>query len=297
MIESAVHNKFDAATVALKGSNLIEASAGTGKTYSIAILVLRLILEEKLSIREILMVTFTRAAVAELEGRIRQFVRMAYKASLAEDIPDSKIMDLVLNVIDPQDPLPVQQRLRDAILLLDETSVLTIHSFCQQTISEFAFETNQLFGAEMIPDLGPMIENEVNKFWRRHITTIDITLLKHIYTPDLKDDLAAVVKDHLEGKRYLSDIDATEDISSDKQAEWLSAIQEFEKRIASATQDLHEKIIADSIHLSAACLAHKNAKTEFAELVGHPALLVEKLVKEGKLKRLLNTLKKYSLMY
>ena len=61
---------FNASTVALKGSNLIEASAGTGKTYSIAILVLRMVIEQKIPIQNILMVTFTKAAVAELAAAI-----------------------------------------------------------------------------------------------------------------------------------------------------------------------------------------------------------------------------------
>lgn len=82
---------FNASTVPLKGSNLIEASAGTGKTYSIAIMVLRLVLEEKISIKEILMVTFTKAAVAELEERIRLFIRQAYKASQGTSISDVTI--------------------------------------------------------------------------------------------------------------------------------------------------------------------------------------------------------------
>src|SRR5699024_1674048 len=72
---------FDVNTIPLSGSNLIEASAGTGKTYSIALLVLRLIIWKKASIEEILMVTFTKAAVAELDGRIRLFVRSAYRYS------------------------------------------------------------------------------------------------------------------------------------------------------------------------------------------------------------------------
>jgi len=63
--------KFDAENVPLQGSNLIEASAGTGKTYSIAILMLRLILEQRIAVKEVLMVTFTKAAVAELQDRIR----------------------------------------------------------------------------------------------------------------------------------------------------------------------------------------------------------------------------------
>jgi exodeoxyribonuclease V beta subunit len=72
---------FVASDVPLEGSNLIEASAGTGKTYSIAILLLRLLLEKQLAIKEVLMVTFTKAAVAELEERIRLFVRIAAKAA------------------------------------------------------------------------------------------------------------------------------------------------------------------------------------------------------------------------
>ena len=67
MSDTTAYKTFDAATVGLNGSNLVEASAGTGKTYSIAILVLRLLLEKKIAIKEILMVTFTKAAVAELD--------------------------------------------------------------------------------------------------------------------------------------------------------------------------------------------------------------------------------------
>ena len=70
--------QFDALQVPLEGSNLIEASAGTGKTYSIAVLALRMIIEKGLTVKQILMVTFTNAAVAELELRIRLFVRQAY---------------------------------------------------------------------------------------------------------------------------------------------------------------------------------------------------------------------------
>ena len=56
----------------LQGQILIEASAGTGKTYTIAALVARLVAEEGIPIDEILVITFTRAATAELQGRIRE---------------------------------------------------------------------------------------------------------------------------------------------------------------------------------------------------------------------------------
>ena len=130
---------FNASLVPLEGSNLIEASAGTGKTYSIAILALRLLIEKKILVNEILMVTFTKAAVAELEERLRLFIRTAYKASLGEAITDETIAKLVEAAIEKEGEIAIQKILRTAIIFLDETSVLTIHSFCQQTLTGFAF--------------------------------------------------------------------------------------------------------------------------------------------------------------
>src|ERR1019366_2656492 len=136
---------FDKLTVPLEGSNLIEASAGTGKTYSIAVLVLRLIIEKEIPIKEILMVTFTNAAVAELQERIRLFIRKAYRVCNHEEIDDEFITGLVNEAIEKYPREKVSQLFREAVLYLDETAVMTIHSFCQQTLLEFAFETNQLF--------------------------------------------------------------------------------------------------------------------------------------------------------
>ena len=64
-------NVFSLTDFKLNGANLIEASAGTGKTYTISALFLRLILEKGVSVGEILVVTFTRAATAELKQRLR----------------------------------------------------------------------------------------------------------------------------------------------------------------------------------------------------------------------------------
>ena len=64
---------FDAAAAPLqRGVNVVEASAGTGKTYSIAMLVLRFVVEQNVAVEELLVVTYTRAATEELRGRIRR---------------------------------------------------------------------------------------------------------------------------------------------------------------------------------------------------------------------------------
>lgn len=278
MIDSITYKQFDAGTVPLQGSNLIEASAGTGKTYSIAILVLRLILEQKLSVKEILMVTFTRAAVAELEERIRLFIRQAYKVSRGQEVGDQKIMDLVFSVIDFDDPRPVQQLLRDAILLLDETSVLTIHGFCQQTLNEYAFETNQLFGATMVPDLTPVIENELNKFWRRNVTTLHPGLLEQIWNEDMKAELLNVIKEHLSGKKFFgySD-DVPQEISGALQEQWLQELQQLKAKEQEATEKLYADITANSAHWVAACNANRYTKSEWPDLVAEPEELVKKI--------------------
>ena len=189
---------FNASSVPLAGSNLIEASAGTGKTYSIAILTLRLILENEIPIKEILMVTFTKAAVAELEERIRLFIRQAYKASRRDGIADGTIRALVERAMAASGEEKVRTLLHEAVLFLDETSVLTIHSFCQQTLNEFAFETGQLFGAELVQDTAVMLQEEMNKFWRKHVTGIPVDMLRHLQQSGLsRASISAVVREHL----------------------------------------------------------------------------------------------------
>ena len=73
------HNDFDPSKVTLAQSNLIEASAGTGKTFSIALMAVRLVVEKRIPLEKVLMVTFTKAATAELEDRVRLFIRNALR--------------------------------------------------------------------------------------------------------------------------------------------------------------------------------------------------------------------------
>ncbi len=154
-------------------AKLIEASAGTGKTYSIGILALRLIIEQQIDIRQILMVTYTKAAVAELEGRIRLYVQQAYQYMLnAKNEVEPIIADIIARTSRKDGEQEVLKRLKTAYLNLDETAIFTIHSFCQKTLSEFAFETHQFFSSELIQSDKDLIEKAVNKYWRSLISTL-----------------------------------------------------------------------------------------------------------------------------
>jgi exodeoxyribonuclease V beta subunit len=272
MSEPEHYINFNASTVPLQDSNLIEASAGTGKTYSIAILVLRLVLEKQLSIKEVLMVTFTKAAVAELEERIRLFIRSAHKYANGHDITDSNIKVLVQQAIAHSSAEKVNQQLSDAVLFLDETAVLTIHSFCQQALNEFAFETNQLFGAEMLPDFTPVAEEELNRFWRRHITTLHTEILQALWHEDLKANMLEVLQNHLSGKKYPG-YQETKNyaISRPLQEAWRKDIAALREKVNQQEEDLCAHITDNAASLKVACEGNTYAKKGLLQHLAIPS--------------------------
>lgn len=207
-MQQVVHESFDAKTVELQNSNLIEASAGTGKTFSIALLLIRLIVEKGIPIEKILMVTFTKAAVAELELRVRSFVRAALQNTISGNysIQEDPVCIIIQNGVASIGRDKVVERLKTATLFLDELAVMTIHSFCQKTLSEYSFETNQTFGAEnMSPDeFSELTEDFFNQFWRKYITTLDLDLLKDLIGKGLsREVLINQVKNILRGQKTI----------------------------------------------------------------------------------------------
>ncbi len=87
------YQAFDPLTVPIAGVNLVEASAGTGKTWSIAALYLRLVLQQRLPVASILVVTYTRAATAELKSRLRARLNEALYY-LEDRLQDDEVDDL-----------------------------------------------------------------------------------------------------------------------------------------------------------------------------------------------------------
>jgi exodeoxyribonuclease V beta subunit len=167
---------FDVLTIELKGSNLIEASAGTGKTYSIGILALRMI-ASGVPVDKLLMVTFTRAAVAELESRVRDFIRQAWLYSDGTKIKDDTIRQVVDKASKTTDRARIRERLYQALLLLDDAAILTIHGFCQRVLTEYAFETGQIFSADIASADTAGLEEAVNIFWRTKVTGLPAGLI------------------------------------------------------------------------------------------------------------------------
>jgi exodeoxyribonuclease V beta subunit len=160
---------FDPLTVPLAGRQLIEASAGTGKTYSIALLYARLILERQLEVDEILVVTFTTSATEELRGRIRD--RLRHMLDVVGGNSSGEV-----SAGRPAVPGPAssaQERdeavrcLRDALQRMDEAAVYTIHGFCQRMLQDHAFESGVPFAMDFIESEQLLRSRIMEDFWRK----------------------------------------------------------------------------------------------------------------------------------
>ena len=149
------------------GTTLIEASAGTGKTFTIAGLFLRLILERDFSVREILVVTFTEAATEELRDRIRQTLAAAAAAFRAGGGRE----DVMARLIAPHLPQSRQMlaRLDRALCGFDEAPIFTIHGFCQRTLKDRAFESGTLFDTGLLTDDSDLLQAIADEIGRAHV--------------------------------------------------------------------------------------------------------------------------------
>ena len=157
---------FDLLTSPLTGTNLIEASAGTGKTYTIAGLFLRLLLEKHLTVDQILVVTFTKAATEELKGRVRDKLLEARRALTSGASSDAGVSELVARVAHVETAL---ERIQDALRDFDSAAIFTIHGFCQRVLADHAFETGDRFDTELMTEPVAMLTSVADDFWRQSL--------------------------------------------------------------------------------------------------------------------------------
>ncbi len=123
------------------GHVVIEASAGTGKTYTLEHLVLDFIITGRATVEEILVVTFTDAATRELRERVRKLIRGVCDATGPTTAPKNAASYWQ---VDDE----ARDRLRDALFRFDGAAISTIHGFCQRVLSEQAFHGGRLFEEE-----------------------------------------------------------------------------------------------------------------------------------------------------
>ncbi|WP_064792110.1 exodeoxyribonuclease V subunit beta [Shewanella woodyi] len=170
-------------TLPFGGSRLIEASAGTGKTFTIAGLYVRLLLGHEiptpLTCEQILVVTFTNAATGELRDRIRRKIQLAYRCFIGLETGDELIESLYRLTPESERPLALK-RLDLALKSLDEASIFTIHGFCQRILADMAFESSLLFESEFTLDDSEFLHHAVRDFWREQCYPLPIYLAEII---------------------------------------------------------------------------------------------------------------------
>lgn len=191
------YEKFEP-TISLAGFKplALEASAGTGKTYSITTIFVRLIAQGLVKPQEILVVTFTELATAQMRDRIRTRLRDTLAGLTRESDPgykgDLEADELVNWLITQGDPEVMASRIKLALASFDEINISTIHSFCYRMLLQNAFESGTDFGTELVSDIRQIIENFVYDYWTKISFNTPTTLLDALYDNCSPGDLVAL---------------------------------------------------------------------------------------------------------
>ncbi|MYA18449.1 MAG: AAA family ATPase, partial [Gammaproteobacteria bacterium] len=219
---------------------LIEASAGTGKTNALTTLAARLLVEKRVEIGEMLVVTFTIAATGELRDRIRTTLRAVLRLARGEDskpkAQDKALLERWRELgIENTD---IARRLDLALLDLDRANVMTIHGFCQRVLADFAFEGGLPFGFELAGDGADALNAAVTDEWRRWAYPASPLLVRYA----MKKGLAA---DELVGwvSGYLARLDLDivgVDTSTDEASSGLDGLERAWRDALSNARDTHQ---------------------------------------------------------
>lgn len=235
---------FDLVHTPLDENFLIEASAGTGKTFSLIHIVLRLIVENNLSVEKLLLVTFTKAATAELRQRVRKLLTQMRDALQAKEhyFPDTeqaklyqKWMDCGLNKED------ILARIKSALDAMDDCNICTIHSFCQAILEDNAFSSAEGFDFEIAED-GDLQHRVVEDFLREEVLKTDNRRLKEALSEiaPWAEKLAEIIKapkgSNVNYRYPLADVDpktgqALKNVDEVFEAQLLAVMQRFVKEV------------------------------------------------------------------
>jgi len=280
-------NVFSSRNVELKGTKIVEASAGTGKTYSIAVICLRLVLSG-VEIKEILAVTFTQAATAELKGRIMKFIHLALIYLKGKDYKNDDDFDEIKEIVDSfEDRALLLKRMKKAYSGLDELSVFTIHGFCKRILSENAFESGVLFNMQLATDNDEVLTDAVQSFWRKNVPDMPADVLERISGEKWFDvsELKHLVKERLVFKdvKYMPDV--KKDVVSWKEQKGLFGVGEA---------DLCSDLMTLLDELSLYCTEYIDRERERTGILSFDDLLIllERTLEDKDRKKLLvNTMK------
>ncbi|MGM7421289.1 UvrD-helicase domain-containing protein [Cellulosimicrobium sp. CpK407] len=191
---SSAPRRFDPFGALPSGTVVLEASAGTGKTHTIATLTTRYVAEGVAALPEIMLVTFGRAATSELRDRVRERL-VATERALRGPAPASSRDDLVafLAAVDDDELDRRRERLRVALSQLDAATITTTHGFCQQMLTALGTAADVDLATSFLPDVADLVEEVTDDLYVRRFADEPEPILS---PRDVRDVARAAVSDH-----------------------------------------------------------------------------------------------------
>ncbi len=182
--------------IALDAPTLVEASAGTGKTHAITTYFVRAILEQGLTPEQILVVTYTKAATAELRVRARKRISEALRCLDESSRERDALREIVSTAVSDLGRAATEDRLRKALGQMDQAAILTIHGFCQRLLQDYPLLFGIDFDFEVAQDMSSMYSELAVDFWSTDLYAkpdwLLHALISHKVTPEHLAKLAEV---------------------------------------------------------------------------------------------------------
>lgn len=211
-------------TLPLNQISLIEASAGTGKTYTIGSLYLRLLLKagennfsRPLNVEEILVVTFTDMATEELKKKIRERITDAIDKLTAfaetQDKSSFKNDEFLTALCDNLNIFEAIHRLKLAEQNMDLAAIYTIHGFCRRMLMQYAFHSGIHFNLELIKDQSDLLARFANEFWREHFYPLPFEMADFIANELGSPDYVLSLLEYDLGKNLIVDLENQQALS------------------------------------------------------------------------------------
>ena len=187
--------RFDANTYPLEpGLRLLEASAGTGKTFALAHLSLRLITEAGHPLEALLVVTYTDAAAEELRSRIGQRLQLALagleqmELGEAPNMPDAVLAEWCAAAVDARERRLWIRRLLVALEQLDRADIATIHSFCRRSLRRLALNSGAAMEPQLETDAAALQAEVVQDLWQQELLVLPLPELSGLRQRGLSPD-------------------------------------------------------------------------------------------------------------
>ncbi len=163
---------FDVCGPLPQGTTVLEASAGTGKTFTIAALATRYVAEGAAELPELMLVTFGRAATSELRDRVRE--RLVQTERALRDPASATSSDALvrhLAAVDDAERDTRRRRLTRALAEFDAATIATTHGFCQQMLTTLGMAADVDADAVLVPDIADLVDEVVDDLYLREYAT------------------------------------------------------------------------------------------------------------------------------